>query len=84
MSMVQPARGSTMHSAAEEMAEKARALPDGDKLALVDRLLAQLDRPDPEIDGIWAAEAQRRWKAYREGRIGSVPYAEVMAKYRRS
>jgi len=72
-----------MHTAAEEMAEKARALPDSDKLALVDHLLAQLDRPDPEIDQVWAAEAQRRWKAYRDGRIESIPYAEVMARYRR-
>lgn len=73
-----------MQTAAEEMADKAKTLPDSDKLALVDRLLAQLDRPDPEIDKVWAEEAQRRWKAYKAGRIASVPYEEVMAKYRRS
>ena len=73
-----------MQTAAEEMADKARTLPDSDKLALVDRLLAQLDRPDPEIDKVWADEAERRWKAYRAGRVASVSYEEVMAKYRRS
>jgi hypothetical protein len=54
-----------------------------EKLTLVDELLAQLDRPDPEIDRIWADEARKRWNAYRERKIGSVPYADVMAKYRR-
>lgn len=73
-----------MQTAAEEMADKAKTLPDSDKLALVDRLLAQLDRPDPEIDRVWADEAERRWKAYKAGRVASVSYEEVMAKYRRS
>ena len=34
----------------EELCQKAKELPDVDKLALVDALLAQLDRPDPELD----------------------------------
>jgi hypothetical protein len=72
-----------MHKAIDEIVEKTRALPDIEKLTLVDELLAQLDRPDPEIDHIWAEEARKRWKAYCEGRIGTVPYAEVMAKYKR-
>ena len=72
-----------MQTLTHEMADKARVLPDSEKLALVDQLLAQLDRPDPEIDQIWAVEAQKRWQAYREGRVDTVPYAEVMAKYRR-
>ena len=72
-----------MHSTAEAMAEEARTLPVADKLALIDRLLAQLDRPDPELDAVWADEARKRWKAYRDGRLGSVSYDEVMAAYRR-
>jgi hypothetical protein len=67
-----------------EMADKARTLPDSEKLSLVDELLTQLDHPDPEIDGIWAEEARKRWQAYREGLIKSVPYADVMAKYQRA
>jgi len=66
-----------------DVAERVKSLPDADKLHLVDELLVQLDRPDPEIDKIWAEEARKRWRAYREGRVGAVPYEEVMAKYRR-
>lgn len=67
----------------QEVAEKVKALPDMEKLALVDQILIQLDRPDPEIDKAWAAESRKRWQAYREGRVDSIPYADVMAKYRR-
>lgn len=46
-------------------------------------LLTQVDHPDAKIDQIWAEEARKRWQAYREGRIKSISYADVMAKYKR-
>ena len=58
-------------------------MPDIEKLQLVDIILKQLDRPDPEIDGIWAEEAKSRWKAYKEGKLKTVSYEEVMGKYRK-
>lgn len=67
----------------QEVVEKIKALPDLEKLAVVDSILLELDRPDPEIDQVWADEARLRWQAYREGRADHVPYAEVMAKFRR-
>lgn len=57
-------------------------LPDLEKLQLVDLILSQLDRPDPEIDQWWAEEAQTRWQAYQEGKLDTVSYQEVMSKYR--
>lgn len=57
-------------------------ISDIEKLQLVDMLLSQLDRPDPEIDRLWAEEAGSRWKAYKAGKIGTVSYDEVMEKYR--
>jgi hypothetical protein len=68
----------------KEVVEKIKALPDIEKLAVVDSILLELDRPDPEIDRIWADESRARWQAYREGRADHIPYAEVMAKYRRT
>ena len=63
--------------------EEVRRLPDLEKLALVDEILAELDRPDPRIDRLWSEEARKRWSAYKAGRLGTVPYSRVMAKYRR-
>ncbi len=57
-------------------------LSDIDKLQLVDVILEQLDRPDPEIDKVWANEAKKRWQAYKDGKLATVSYYDVMSKYR--
>ena len=74
--------GSTLKTISEELAAKIKALPDVEKIKLVDSILTQLDRPDPEIDGVWADEARKRWQAYREGKLETLPYERVMDKYR--
>lgn len=66
----------------EELAIKIKSLPDNEKIELVDSILMQLDRPNPEIDRIWADEARKRWQAYKLGKAEAVPYKEVMDKYR--
>ena len=73
-----------MDTLTKEVVDKIRSLPDIEKLAVVDSIMLDLDRPDPEIDRIWAEESRARWQAYREGRAESVSYADVMSKYRRS
>ena len=72
-----------MSTAADKLVSQIRDLPDTEKLRLVDAILTELDKPDPEIDRIWAEEARKRWIAYKAGRISTVSYEEVMAKYRR-
>ena len=66
----------------KELKAKIRSLSDTEKLELVDSILIQLDRPDPEIDRVWADEARKRWLAYKSGKLESVPYDKVMGKYR--
>ena len=66
----------------DEFAAKIKSLPDSEKIALVDAILMQLDKPDPEIDRIWADEARKRWQAYKSGKIEAVTYEQVMNKYR--
>ena len=73
-----------MKMTTEKIASEAHELADVDKLRLVDALLNDLDKPDPEIDRIWAEEARKRWKAYQEGALPSIAYEDVMKKYRRS
>jgi putative addiction module component (TIGR02574 family) len=72
-----------MSTSADKLVSQIKDLPDTEKLRLVDAILSDLDRPDPEIDGIWAEEARQRWTAYKAGRLSTVSYEEVMAKYRR-
>jgi putative addiction module component (TIGR02574 family) len=66
----------------KELEAEIRALPDSAKLEIVDSILMQLDKPDPEIDRIWADEARKRWHAYKEGKLKTVSYDQVMAKHR--
>ena len=66
----------------DDLAEKIKSLPDIEKIELVDSILMQLDKPDPEIDRIWADEARKRWQAYKMGKLETVPYDQVMEKYR--
>ena len=54
----------------------------GTTIELVDSILASLDEPDPNIDRLWAKEAEDRLAAYRRGEIKAVPLQEVLAKYR--
>lgn len=72
-----------MSTTADKLASEIKNLPDLEKLRLVDAILEDLDKPDPEIDRVWADEARKRWKAYKAGSISTVSYEEVMAKYRR-
>ena len=72
-----------MRSAAEKVRKQFRALPDAEKLQLVDVLLTELDKPDPNIDRVWVAESQRRWKAYKAGKMKAIPYSEVMKKFKK-
>jgi putative addiction module component (TIGR02574 family) len=67
-----------------KLVSEIQSLPDVEKLRLVDAILADLDKPDPEMDRIWAEEARKRWAAYKAGRIPTVSYEEVMTKHRRS
>lgn len=69
---------------ADDILAKIQSLPDTEKLRLVDEILMQLDKPDPELDKIWADEARKRWEAYKAGRLKTVSYEEVVGPYRRS
>ncbi|MDH4162836.1 MAG: addiction module protein [Nitrospirota bacterium] len=73
-----------MTKIAEKIAKEIQTLSDIEKLHIVDAILTDLDKPDPAMDRIWAEEARKRWTAYKEGRIPTISYQEVMDKYRRS
>jgi len=65
-----------------KLQENIQSLSDIEKLELVDSILVTLDRPDPEIDRIWANESRKRWEAYKSGKLETVSYDQVMEKYR--
>ena len=74
--------GIIMSTTTEELVLEIRALPDAEKLRLLDAILTDLHNPDPEVERVWAGEAAKRWAAYKAGRIPTVSYEDVMAKHR--
>ena len=71
-----------MATSTEKLAEEIRSLPEMEKLHLVETILRDLEKPDPELDRIWADEARKRWSTYLRDRSSGVDYTEVMRRYR--
>ena len=61
----------------KEILEQALKLRSDEKFAVVEGLLKSLDEPDATLEVIWAEEAEKRLKAYREGRLEGVSMEEV-------
>lgn len=60
--------------------DAAMKLKPEERLALVEGLIQSLDEPDKRLDEIWAEEAERRLKAYREGKLEGIPMEEIFEK----
>lgn len=61
----------------KELLEEALKLKPEDRFTLVEGLIRSLDEPDKKLDDIWAEEAEKRLKAYREGRLEGTPMEEI-------
>ncbi len=61
----------------KEILEQAMVLKPEERFLIIEGLLRSLDEPDQRIDEIWAEEAEKRLKAYREGRLEGIPMEEV-------
>lgn len=61
----------------KEVLEQALALRPDERFSVVEGILRSLDEPDTSLDAIWAEEAERRLRAYREGNLEGIPMKEV-------
>jgi putative addiction module component (TIGR02574 family) len=68
----------------DKLAKEIHELPDVEKLRLVEAILTDLDKPDPEIDKVWAEEARKRWAVYKTGEVLTLSYESVRGKRRQS
>ena len=57
-------------------------LRPSEKAQLIDKLISTLDKPDKEIDELWAKEAEDRIDAYDQGKLKAVSLEKVLQKYR--
>ena len=64
-----------MHS--KDILKEALNLEPAEKFIIVESLLKSLDKPDRDLDILWADEAEKRLEAYREGRLKGIPMETV-------
>lgn len=61
----------------KELLDEAMKLKPEERLTLVEGLIKSLDEPDKKLDEIWTEEAEKRLKAYREGKLEGIPMEEI-------
>ncbi len=71
-----------MKPESQDLLKDALALPPIERAALVDQLLASLDRPDEAVDQVWRKEIAARLRAYRSGKAATVSAEDVLSEYR--
>jgi putative addiction module component (TIGR02574 family) len=64
----------------EKVLRQAMQLSSLDRAALVEGLIASLDKPDPTLDALWLKEAEDRIAAYHAGELAAVDAEEVFAE----
>ena len=67
-----------------ELVHEIEKLTPDQRFEVVDAVMRQAIPPDRDIDKIWAAEASKRWNAYKNGKQTPVPYETVMARHNRA
>jgi len=66
-----------MTELAEKLIRDALKLDPVERIAVVEEVLSSLDRPDPDRDRKWAAEAEARLTAFRDGNLDAIPAEDV-------
>ena len=67
----------------DAMFEAALKLSETERVELADRLLCSISpQRQSEVDEAWAAEAERRYSAFKEGKLASIDYHDAMRSIR--
>lgn len=69
-------------AATNKVLKEALPLKPAEKAELIDKLLSSLDKPDAQIDDLWAKEAENRIDAYERGEIKTVTLKRVLERYK--
>ena len=64
-----------------EMQEQALKLTDLEKIRLIEMLMDDLDRPSPQVEKLWIEESEKRYKAYKQGKVKDVCFEERQDLY---
>ena len=64
-----------------KMFREAFELSESERATLAGLLIESLEPPpDPEIEEVWAKEAERRWREIEDGAVETIPWEEVRTR----
>ena len=73
-----------MSPIANKVFDEALSLPASTRISLIEKLVTSLNLPiSPEIDHLWAGEAERRIAEIECGEVKLIPGEDVFEKIRR-
>ncbi len=61
----------------KDILKQALKLKPDERFIVVEGILKSLDEPDSSLESIWVEEAEKRLKAYREGKTKGIPLEKV-------
>lgn len=60
----------------------ALELRPAERLQLIEMLSRSLNKPDENIEKIWAEESEKRYKALEEGKVKTFTINEIIERYK--
>lgn len=63
-----------------EIIQMALLLKASERYDVAERIMQSLDKPDAEIDQVWAEEATHRARACDDGRMKTIAFEEVFGR----
>ena len=70
-------------SAQEEIREKILSLNEVERLRIAEFIYDSLDKPDVYVEAKWVDESEKRYQAYKEGKIRGVSINEIKSRYKK-
>jgi len=67
---------------AEKIFSEAINLRPAERLQLIEMLAKSLDKPNEEIEQLWAKESEERYSALSQGKVKTIPLDKIIRKYR--
>lgn len=67
-------------SPAKTVISDALHLKPAERFVVIEALIRSLDMPNPQIEKIWAKEAQRRLMAYKKGKLQTVSFEDMFGE----
>ncbi|OGW03127.1 MAG: addiction module protein [Nitrospinae bacterium RIFCSPLOWO2_02_39_17] len=61
----------------KKILDHALLLKPEDRFLIIEGLIQSIDEPDKKLTDIWMEEAEKRLKAYREGKLEGIPMEEI-------